>query len=129
MNPKKILIVDDDHVNRIILSEMLKLLGHDVELATGGQHAIEVADQQAFAIILMDWQMPEVNGFQAATTIWTKSLLNKQTKIIAVTANHLPDDERACREHGFHDVMTKPFDVQQLEALMKRYLKGGNSGK
>jgi len=122
VNPKKILIVDDDHVNRMILSEMLKLLGHDVELATGGQHAIEVSDQQAFAIILMDWQMPEVNGFQAATAIWTKSLLNKQTKIIAVTANHLPDDERACREHGFNDVLTKPFDVQQLEALMKRYL-------
>jgi CheY-like chemotaxis protein len=122
VNPKKILIVDDDHVNRMILSEMLKLLGHDVELATGGQHAIEVSDQQAFAIILMDWQMPEVNGFQAATAIWTKSLLNKQTKIIAVTANHLPDEERACREHGFHDVLTKPFDVQQLEALMKRYL-------
>ena len=121
MNPKKILIVDDDRVNRIILSEMLKLLGHDVEVATGGEHAIEVADQQAFAIILMDWQMPEVNGFQAATAIWTKSLLNKQTKIIAVTANHLPDDERACRAHGFHDVMTKPFDVQKLEALMRRH--------
>jgi len=125
VNPKKILIVDDDHVNRIILAEMLKLLGYDVEMATGGQHAIEVADQQTFAIILMDWQMPEVNGFQAASSIWAKSLLNKQTKILAVTANHLPDEERACREHGFHDVLTKPFDVPKLEALMKRHLGPG----
>jgi CheY-like chemotaxis protein len=48
--------------------------------------------------------------------------MNKQTKIIAVTANNLPDEERACREHGFHDVLTKPFDVQRLEALMRRHL-------
>ena len=117
-----ILVVDDNDVNCMVAESMLKILGYTVSVAKSGKDAIELADKTHFDLILMDWQMPEMNGFDTASHIWKNSALNKGTKMIAVTANAFQDDRTACLNHGFKGVLTKPFDVDQLAAIVTEHL-------
>jgi CheY-like chemotaxis protein len=117
-----ILVVDDNDVNCMVAESMLKILGYKTTVAKSGFEALEFASKTKFDLILMDWQMPEMNGFDAATAIWNSSVLNKNTKILAVTANAFSEDRNKCIRHGFKDVLTKPFDVDQLQAMLEQYL-------
>lgn len=117
-----ILVVDDNDVNCMVADSMLKILGYQTMVAKSGADAVAFASKTKFDLILMDWQMPEMNGFDTASAIWNKSVLNKSTKILAVTANAFSEDRSTCLRHGFKDVLTKPFDVDQLQAMLERHL-------
>ena len=121
-NARSVLVVDDNDVNCMVAETMLKLLGCEVVVAKSGHDAVRIAKGRAFNLILMDWQMPEMNGFEAASAIWAESELNKATPMVAVTANAFEDDKKACKIHGFKDVLTKPFDVEALEAMVQKML-------
>ncbi|MGB5099930.1 MAG: response regulator [Methanothrix sp.] len=110
-----ILIVDDCEVNRKVASLMLKKLGHDVDFATNGIEAIEALEHQSYDAILMDIQMPEMDGIEATKII--RQRWNNRPKIIAATAQAICLD--ACLEAGVDDFLTKPLKIEKLRAAIE----------
>lgn len=114
----KILIVDDHRLNRLVAGEMIKKSGAEVTMATNGAEAIEVCKTQRFDAILMDLQMPEVDGFEAASRITT--MLGKDTPpIIAVTASATEKDRLAVLAAGMCDHIVKPFRKEDLIRIIQ----------
>jgi CheY-like chemotaxis protein len=103
---------------KVILSRM----GHEVTLAENGQQAVEAAEKTAFDIILMDIQMPVMNGLEATRALRQKGI---KTPVIAVTANALKGDRDLCIQAGCDDYLSKPVDKDRLEELIARYLPAG----
>jgi len=115
-----VLLAEDNRVNQKLAIEMLKRLGCKVTLAQNGREAVEMARQQFFSIILMDCQMPEMDGFEATRLI--RSAIGAQSVIIALTANSLPGDRERCLQAGMNDYLSKPFKRGDLGRLFQKYL-------
>jgi CheY-like chemotaxis protein len=110
-----ILIVDDCEVNRKVASLMLKKLGHQADFATNGIEAIEALEHQSYDAILMDIQMPEMDGIEATRII--RQRWNNRPRIIAATAVAICLD--ACLEAGVDDFLVKPLRIEQLRAAIE----------
>ena len=120
--PARILLVEDNEVARRILTHMLRRGGYQVDCATGGRQGIEAAAAHRYDLILMDIQMPEVDGL--AATLAIRELEGyAETPIVAVTANYSEEFKRACRQAGFADFLAKPVESQQLLATVNRLLR------
>jgi CheY-like chemotaxis protein len=117
--PLKVLVVDDNEINRIVLEAMLKRLGHKVTLAEGGHEAVALAIVSKFDAILMDISMPKMNGFQATQAILTGGGPNRTTPIIPVTAHALPEERSKFIEAGMLGFIEKPV---KLDVLTKTLL-------
>jgi CheY-like chemotaxis protein len=115
-----ILLAEDNRVNQKLAINMLTRLGCRVTLAQNGREAVELAEQLHFPIILMDCQMPEMDGFEASRLI--RSGLGDEPVIIALTANSLHGDRERCIEAGMNDYLAKPFQRSDLVRLLDRYL-------
>jgi CheY-like chemotaxis protein len=122
--PLKVLVVDDNEINRIVLEAMLKRLGHKVTLAEGGHEAVALAIVSKFDAILMDISMPKMNGFQATQAILTGGGPNRTTPIIPVTAHALPEERRKFIEAGMLGFIEKPV---KLDVLTKTLLSSCSS--
>jgi CheY-like chemotaxis protein len=105
-----ILLVDDNDINLKIASLMLKKLGHKAGIATNGIEAIEALEHQSYDIVLMDIQMPEMNGLEATRII--RQRWDKRIKIIFITS--IADNCEACLEVGADDFLTKPLRIEEL---------------
>ena len=114
--PAHILIVDDLAVNRELVRAMLTPFGHSFEEADNGADAVRAALQSGFDLILMDLQMPGMDGFEAARTIRATSVLNRTTPIVALSANVLPAHIVASQAAGMDDHLGKPIVPAQLVA-------------
>ena len=112
--PARILIVDDVAVNRELVSAMLGSFGHSLTEAPGGAEAVELALHTPFDLILMDLQMPGMDGLAATRAIRAGSEANGVTPIVALSANVLPTHLDACREAGMDDHIAKPIDPTDL---------------
>ncbi|WP_435256753.1 ATP-binding protein [Thioclava sp. FR2] len=113
-----LLVVDDNALNRDLLSEMLEQMGHRVCVAPGGREAIETAAQAPFDAILMDISMPEVNGIQATRAIRGGEGPNRLTPVIAVTAHAMPQERAEFFDAGMEGFVEKPVRRKTLaEAL------------
>jgi len=117
MKPSRILVVDDVSVNRELVRAMLEPLGHTFVEACNGAEAVEAALRETFDLILMDLQMPGMDGVSAAKAIRASSPANKLTPILALSANVLPDHLAACAAAGMDDHIGKP--IQPLRLLTK----------
>jgi CheY-like chemotaxis protein len=115
-----ILLAEDNQVNQKLATHMLTTLGCRVTLAQNGREAVELASQSSFPLILMDCQMPEMDGYEAARLI--RSTLGNAPVIIALTANALPGDRERCSEAGMNGYLTKPFQRSDLAQTLDRYL-------
>jgi CheY-like chemotaxis protein len=115
-----ILLAEDNRVNQKVALNMLIRLGCRVTLAQNGREALELARRQRFSLILMDCQMPEMDGFEASRLI--RAELGDQPVIVALTANSLPGDRERCVEAGMNDYLPKPFQRADLVRLLDRYL-------
>ncbi len=120
MARKIILVADDDADARALLQSALGLLGHDVVAAASGQAAIDCATKKVFDLIILDWHMPGLNGFETATRIWGSQGANASTKIIMFTSADTESDVAQCKAHGFAAVLSKGFDLDQLRILIKQ---------
>jgi two-component system sensor histidine kinase/response regulator len=110
-----VLIAEDHPVNRALLTEILIGRGHSVSIANNGIEVLHMLDRQSFDIILMDGQMPEMDGYQATVEIRRREkLTGKHIHIIAVTAHAMKDDRERCLAAGMDDYVTKPIDPDQL---------------
>lgn len=119
----QVLIVDDNAINREIVCSMLKKMDCNPIVAKDGIEAVEISKNEAHDIILMDVQMPGMDGLEASRTIRKRELdLGLVRKpIIALTANAMTDDKENCIKAGMDDYLTKPFTRVQLTELMSRW--------
>jgi CheY-like chemotaxis protein len=117
--PLKILVAEDNLVNQKIAIKILGKLGYNIRMANNGKEAVEIISNEQFDIILMDVQMPEMDGLEATKNIRTQ--IQVQPIIIALTANVLQGDHDACIQAGMNDYMSKPIDIEDLKSKLKKW--------
>ena len=115
-----LLIVDDNKVNRLLLSRNVEMQGHRAALAENGRIALEMLRRETFDLLLLDIEMPEMDGMEASRRINAQWPNDKRPRIVAMTANAMQGDREMCLAAGMDDYITKPIRVDQLvEALMR----------
>jgi PAS domain S-box-containing protein len=123
-----ILLVEDNMVNQKIALRILeKKLGYHADVATNGKEAIESLERSDYDLVLMDCQMPEMDGYEATSTIRDQdsAVRNHNIPIIAMTANAMKGDREKCLEAGMDDYVTKPINMQELADAIERNLSNG----
>ncbi|MGZ9221730.1 MAG: response regulator, partial [Anaerolineales bacterium] len=118
-HPLRILLAEDNQVNQKLASRILEQMGYRTDIASNGLEAVESIERQIYDVILMDVQMPEMDGLDATRNI-RKLAHVTQPYIIAMTANAMEGDREMCIAAGMNDYVSKPIRVNELvEALMK----------
>jgi CheY-like chemotaxis protein len=120
----RILIVDDSEVNREIAAGFLELFGHTFEMATNGEEAVEAVRHSAFDAIFMDIEMPILDGFAAARQIRSLPGEASAVPILAMTAHALTGIDEQCREAGMNGCLTKPIQLDRLQAAVEQIAEG-----
>jgi len=119
----RILVAEDDEINQEVARCLLEDIGLVIDLAKDGQQAIDLAKQNHYALILMDMQMPNVNGINASIAIRNGESRNRATPILAMTANAFAEDRSACLEAGMNDHISKPVVPEHLYSTLLKWLK------
>jgi CheY-like chemotaxis protein len=119
MTAIRTLIVDDVSENRMLIDILLKKMGHKTSFAENGQEAVDLCKKEVFDVILMDIQMPVLNGFDATRKIRQEGL-NTQSTIFAMTASGQKSDDFAALDAGCDDCLSKPLDIKKLERKLWR---------
>ncbi|SDY51341.1 cache domain-containing protein [Tindallia californiensis] len=115
-----ILVVDDDYVGRVMLQMVLQRMGCSVSMAANGKEALEKVNSQDYHLILMDCQMPVMNGYEATRQIREKEKgTGQHIPIVAVTAKVMPEDRQECMEAGMDYFLGKPISKEQLEKTVR----------
>tara|TARA_R110002072_G_scaffold184083_1_gene340379 strand:- start:12889 stop:15900 length:3012 start_codon:yes stop_codon:yes gene_type:complete len=117
---KQILAVEDNKVNQQVLKIMLGYLGLSADLANDGIEALDAIKSQDYDLVLMDWQMPRMDGLEATRKIRLQKDI-VQPIIIAVTANAMSGDVDKCLESGMDDYLSKPIEKDKLEMMLRRW--------
>lgn len=119
---KRVLVADDYFINQEVTQNILELMSIEVDLAENGREAVKKHQERNYDLILMDIQMPDVDGFEATRTIRSFENGKKHTPIIALTANAISGDKERCVAAGMDDYISKPIETDKLEDLLKKYL-------
>jgi CheY-like chemotaxis protein len=112
--PRPILLVEDNMLNEMVAVGMLRLLGRTADVALNGVEAVEAMDRRPYAIVLMDVQMPVLDGFEATRRIRAELPTERQPYIIALTANAMAGDEQRCLDAGMDAYLSKPLSKERL---------------
>ena len=120
-----ILLAEDTPTNQDVMKAMLHVLGCDVDIVANGQQALDVLMNSHYDLVLMDCQMPEMDGFEATSRYreYEKAHHLPRIPIVAVTASVLTDERAACLTCGMDDILTKPFKRKELAEILERWLK------
>ncbi|MEL6654548.1 MAG: response regulator, partial [Bacteroidota bacterium] len=116
-----ILLVEDNAVNRKLAIRMMQKIGYEVAIATNGLEGFEAIISGNYHIVLMDVQMPVMDGLSATRKIRSEIPPDKQPVIIAMTANAMQGDRERCIEAGMNDYISKPFRMAELAAKLTEY--------
>jgi len=122
---KRILVVEDQEDNRLILRDLLSTAGYELIEATNGQEGVELAQKERPDLILMDIHLPVMDGYEATRRIKADAALHA-IPVIAVTSYALSGDEAKARTAGCDGYVTKPFSPRQLLAKLREYLPSGD---
>ena len=118
-HPLRILLAEDNVVNQKLALRLLQQMGYRADLAANGIEAIECVERQTYDVVLMDVQMPEMDGLEASRRITALVPAGERPRIIAMTANAMQGDREMCLAAGMDDYLTKPIRVDELvEALL-----------
>ncbi|MCB1926603.1 MAG: response regulator [Rhodocyclaceae bacterium] len=115
----RVLLVEDNRVNQIIAAEHLRLAGLAVDIAEHGGEALDMLDRAEYDIVLMDLQMPVLDGLDACRELRRRGIT---TPVLAMTANAFDDDRRACADAGMNDFIAKPVEPQTLFEALARWI-------
>jgi CheY-like chemotaxis protein len=121
-NPLRIMLVEDNLINQLLATTILTKLGYKPHIANNGREAIDLLSQQAFDLILMDMQMPEMDGIEA--TKYIRKHFEVQPVIIAMTANAMREDREICLQAGMNDYLSKPVKPEDLMMMMEKWRMG-----
>ncbi len=129
--PLRILLAEDNRINRILATELLVRRGHTVETAADGQEALEKLRQGTFDLVLMDVRMPIMNGVEATQAIRSATLpgVDAEMPIVALTAYALAGDRQHLLDAGMDDYLTKPIDMGELDRTLARVASGKSRRK
>ncbi|MRX48676.1 response regulator [Pedobacter puniceum] len=118
---KKILIVDDNDINKLLIKKMLSKFELDMDFASNGQEAYDMILTKAYDIVLMDVHMPILSGLEATKQIRTlEDIYFKELPIIALTSCIMPTDIDEVYEYGMNDYQSKPFKIEELLEKIER---------
>jgi len=118
----KLLLVEDNAGNRQVTVTMLSRLGYSCDVAVNGLEATRLARSAAYPLVLMDLQMPEMDGFTAADEIRKSDREGHHTRVVAMTANAMVGDRERCLAAGMDDYLPKPFRLRELEHMVIKWL-------
>ena len=119
----QILLAEDNAINRKMTLRILARMGYLADVALNGLEVMSALKKQSYDLILMDVQMPEMDGIQATQWIRRESEIPRQPRIVALTANARIEDRDACLEAGMDDFLSKPIKVEHLVAVLKNARK------
>jgi len=119
-----ILLVEDNKINQKVAINILKKLGYSVDIANNGKEAINALELIPYDIVLMDCQMPEMDGYEATSVIRDakSNVLNYKTIVIAMTANAMKGDHKKCLDAGMNDYLSKPVKPQALSEMLEKWI-------
>ena len=118
-HPLRILVAEDNLVNQKLTLKILSKLGFEADLAENGKVAVELASEQQYDIILMDVQMPEIDGLEATRIL--RKTMQVQPIIIAMTANAMKEDRDECLKAGMDDFLSKPVKLEELVSMLAKW--------
>jgi CheY-like chemotaxis protein len=110
----RILIAEDNLINQKLVLQLLKRQGHQVDVAANGEEAVELFRRSPYPLVLMDAQMPEMDGYEATRIIRSLERGDQRAIIIALTANVMSGDRDRCLEAGMDDYLPKPIQAHEF---------------
>ena len=119
----RVLLAEDNDINQIVATEILKMKGIAVDVASNGLEAVDMARSGAYDVILMDIQMPNMDGYQAAKLIRNLSGNYRTIPIIAMTANAFDEDRQKALSVGMDAHLAKPVDVKRLFGTLRKVIR------
>jgi signal transduction histidine kinase/CheY-like chemotaxis protein/HPt (histidine-containing phosphotransfer) domain-containing protein len=127
----QVLVVEDDEINRMIVRSMVEQAGMICTVAPDGSEALRLLAVQRFSAVLMDWQMPGMDGLEVTRglRLGVAGELNRSVPVLALTANAFAEDRDACLAAGMNDFMTKPVQTGQLAAILRRWVRSPAAGQ
>ena len=117
-HPLRILLVEDNVVNQKLALRLLADMGYQADLAANGIEAVEAVERQPYDLVLMDVQMPEMDGLEATREIVARIAIEKRPWIVAMTANAMDGDREACLAAGMKGYISKPIRIDELVAAV-----------
>jgi CheY-like chemotaxis protein len=127
-HPLRILLAEDNVVNQKVALRILGRMGYRADVAGNGLEAIEAVARQTYDVVLMDVQMPELDGFEASREINRRWPGARRPRIVAMTANAMQGDRELCAAAGMDDYVAKPIRVEELMAALERCPQRGRTG-
>jgi CheY-like chemotaxis protein/HPt (histidine-containing phosphotransfer) domain-containing protein len=116
----RILLAEDNAVNQMVALRLLERLGYGADVASNGLEVLDALERQSYDVVLMDVQMPELDGLDASRRICERWPADARPRIIAMTANALPEDREACFAAGMDDYVAKPIRPDELADALKQ---------
>jgi PAS domain S-box-containing protein len=120
----RVLVVEDNSVNQLVATGMLSALGHAADTADDGLAALEALARTSYDLVLMDVQMPRMDGYEATRALRARESDDDRTLVIAMTANAVAGERERCLEAGMDDFLTKPVDLDELNRTLARWFDG-----
>ena len=114
-----ILIAEDNVINQKLASRILTKMGYDPDIAVNGHDALNAMTAKKYDMVLMDVQMPEMDGLEA--TRFIRENMEYQPIIIAMTANAMPEDKEICLKTGMDDYLSKPMKISDIMDILERW--------
>ncbi len=119
-HPLRILLAEDNLINQKLALRLLERMGYRADVAANGLEVLQSLRRQPYDVVLMDVQMPEMDGLEASRAIWSEWPAEQRPRIVAMTANVLPEDRQECLAAGMDDFIAKPIRVDELVAALGR---------
>ncbi|MEG4285978.1 response regulator [Microcoleus sp. A006_D1] len=117
----RILLAEDHPINQQVIVEQLAALGYDADCAANGQEALDLLAQKGYDLVLMDCQMPVLDGYETAKKLREREKGDRHTFVIALTAHAMPGEREKCLAAGMDDYLSKPVDLDALATVLKKY--------
>ncbi len=119
--PLRILVAEDNAINQKLALQMLRRMGYRADVAGDGREVLQALERQSYDVVLMDVQMPEMDGLEATRRIAQQWTAEQRPRIIAMTANAMLGDREACLAAGMDDYISKPIRVKELQIALERW--------